>query len=196
MRFRRRPAISDTVTLSQGVHLHAGSRITSKTTIGRYTRINGPARIRGGGRVVFGQFCAVGSDLNVVAQNHSVTTANLQVHLQREVGAPEHIRPGNVNIGNNVWIGDRVAILAGVTVGDGAVLAAGAVVTRDVPPFAVAGGVPATVKTMRFPDDVVAALMDISWWDWPMDRIKRNQALFSADLADMSADEVHALVAP
>ncbi|MEO7893781.1 MAG: CatB-related O-acetyltransferase [Aeromicrobium sp.] len=80
-------------------------------------------------------------------------------------------------IGNDVWIGARVTILVGANVGDGAVIASGAVVTKDVPPFAIVGGVPAKVIRYRFDDDTIAQLLDIAWW-----RFSPNQ------LADVSFD--------
>jgi serine acetyltransferase len=71
-------------------------------------------------------------------------------------------------------------ILSGVKIGNGAVVAAGAVVTRDVAPYAVVGGVPATLIKMRFDPDQIAALEKIQWWNWPIEKIKENLDLFYA----------------
>ena len=84
-----------------------------------------------------------------------------------------------VTIGNDVWIGNRVPILRGVHVGDGAVLAAGAVVTRDVPPYAIVGGVPARLIRWRFPEPVREALVRSQWWTWPDELIRERIADFS-----------------
>jgi acetyltransferase-like isoleucine patch superfamily enzyme len=73
---------------------------------------------------------------------------------------------GPITIGNDVWSGFGSIVLPGVTVGDGAILAAGAVVTRDVPPFSIVGGVPAKVISYRFEEPIRAALLRIRWWDW------------------------------
>ena len=74
---------------------------------------------------------------------------------------------GDVVIGSDCWICTDALILSGVTVGHGAVVAAGAVVTRDVPPYAVVGGNPARFIKFRFPEEICQALLDIAWWDWP-----------------------------
>lgn len=79
-----------------------------------------------------------------------------------------------IYIGNDVWIGANVCILPGVTIGDGAILAAGAIVNRDVPPYAVVGGVPAKVIKYRFSDDICRSLLKIKWWEWSVDRIENN----------------------
>ena len=83
-----------------------------------------------------------------------------------------------VEIGNDVWIGANVVILPGVKIGDGAILAAGAIVTKDVEPYSIVGGVPAKHIKYRFSDELVAAFMRIKWWEWPVDKIKDNLELF------------------
>ncbi len=67
-----------------------------------------------------------------------------------------------------MWIGQDVLIARGVTIGDGAVIAAAAVVTRDVPPYAVVGGVPARTIRYRFTEDIIAGFQEVQWWDYPM----------------------------
>lgn len=76
-------------------------------------------------------------------------------------------------IGNDVWIGCNVVVLAGVSVGDGAVIGAGAVVTKDVPPYAVAVGNPAKVIKYRFRTEIIAGLLETRWWDLPVEEIKK-----------------------
>ena len=83
-----------------------------------------------------------------------------------------------VEIGNDVWICANVVILPGVKIGDGAVLAAGAVVTKDVEPYAIVGGVPAKTIRMRFPDDVIEKMLRIAWWNWEPKKIEDNIELF------------------
>ena len=75
-------------------------------------------------------------------------------------------------IGNDVWIGQRVVVKSGCRIGDGAVVGAGAVVTKDVPPYAIVGGVPAKVIRMRFSEDIIERLKEIKWWDYSDDRLK------------------------
>ncbi|MCT9629567.1 DapH/DapD/GlmU-related protein [Pseudomonas aeruginosa] len=90
---------------------------------------------------------------------------------------------GDVVIGSDCWICTNALIPSGVTIGHGAVVAAGAVVTRDVPPFAIVGGNPARQIRWRFEEDVREALLASAWWDWPVDEVKRvARALCSTDM--------------
>jgi len=81
---------------------------------------------------------------------------------------------GDVIIRNDVWIGYKATILSGVTVGDGAVVGARAVVTRDVPPYAIVGGNPARIIRLRFSDEIIKRLLEIRWWDWDLEHIRRH----------------------
>lgn len=83
-----------------------------------------------------------------------------------------------IEIGNDVWVGFGTTILAGVKIGDGAVIAAGAVVTKDVPPYAIVGGVPAKVIKYRFEQEDVDFLCEFKWWDKPFEWIKNNAGAF------------------
>jgi len=78
-------------------------------------------------------------------------------------------------IGNDVWMGARVFVRDGVKIGDGALVAAGAVVTKDVAPFAIVGGVPAEVIRYRFPEEMIAQLLEIQWWNWDEDKLREAQ---------------------
>ncbi|WP_313070490.1 CatB-related O-acetyltransferase [Lacrimispora sp.] len=83
-----------------------------------------------------------------------------------------------VVIGNDVWIGANVIILPGVSIGDGAILAAGAVVTKDVEPYSIVGGVPAVIIKYRFPEKMVNIFLKIKWWEWSNEQIENNIELF------------------
>lgn len=83
-----------------------------------------------------------------------------------------------VTIGNDVWIGANVVILQGVHIGDGAIIAAGAVVTKDVDDYAIVGGVPAKLIRYRFSERQIKAFKEIQWWNWNMDKIQENMELF------------------
>ena len=89
-------------------------------------------------------------------------------------------------MGNDVWIGYEAVIMAGVTIGDGAIIGTRAVVTKDVPPYTIVGGVPAKPLRKRFPEKTISELLALKWWDWPVDRIQRN-------LQAIQAGEIYAL---
>ena len=80
---------------------------------------------------------------------------------------------GDIVIGNDVWIGYEAVIMAGVHIGNGAIIAARAVVTKDVPPYTIVGGVPARPIRKRFDEEVIRKLETLKWWDWPAEKIRR-----------------------
>lgn len=90
---------------------------------------------------------------------------------------------GDIIIGNDVWIGYEAVILAGVTVGDGAIIGTRAVVTKDVPPYTIVGGVPAKEIRKRFTEDTISHLLEIKWWNWPMPFLSYEPLLLSTLLA-------------
>lgn len=81
---------------------------------------------------------------------------------------------GDIVVGNDVWIGYDAIIMSGVKIGDGAIIGSRAVVTHDVLPYTIVGGVPAKVIKRRFSDDVILKLLQIKWWDWPYEKIQAN----------------------
>ena len=81
---------------------------------------------------------------------------------------------GDIVIGNDVWIGYEAVILAGVTIGDGPVIGARAVVTKDIPPYTIVGGVPAKPIRKRFTQETIDLLLKIKWWNWPEERIRQH----------------------
>ena len=83
---------------------------------------------------------------------------------------------GDTVIGNDVWIGYEAVILSGVTIGDGAIIGARAVVTRDIPPYTIAAGVPAKPIRRRFDVETIARLEELRWWDWEEEKIRQNIA--------------------
>lgn len=95
---------------------------------------------------------------------------------------------GDVVIGNDVWLCSNSCILSGVTVGHGAVVAAGAMVTRDVPPYAIVGGNPARIINWRFPEEIRTALLQTAWWDWPEAELRQV-------MATLCSNDIHAFLA-
>lgn len=81
---------------------------------------------------------------------------------------------GDIVIGNDVWIGYEAIVMAGVHIGDGAIIGTRAVVTKDVPPYTIVGGVPARVIRKRFDEETILMLLRLKWWDWPVDKIRMS----------------------
>lgn len=128
-----------------------------------------------GDRLIIGKFCAIASGTTFLMgpANHrisSVTTYPFHVFGGAWTEkTPDHLselpRKGDIVIGNDVWIGRESVIMPGVKIGDGCIIAAYSVVTKDIPPYSVAGGNPARVVKKRFDDELTALLMELKWWD-------------------------------
>ena len=83
-------------------------------------------------------------------------------------------KKGDINIGNDVWIGYNTTIMAGVTIGDGAIIATNSTVIKDVEPYSIVGGNPATEIKKRFSENKIAKLLELKWWDWDVEKITKN----------------------
>ena len=137
-------------------------------------------------KLVIGKFCSIacGAKFLFNSANHTLSSFSTypfpiffdEWGLEKSDVAAAWDRKGDIMIGNDVWIGYEAVILAGVTIGDGAVIGARAVVTKDVPPYDIVGGVPARVIRSRFPEETVKALLRLKWWDWPAERIQEKLA--------------------
>lgn len=154
--------------------------IAGNVLCGKHTTINGYLNARGNIRI--GKYCALGRFISIHAAKRRIDTPNQQVQFCRRFGFSLPHERQRVEIGHNVWIGDKVSILAGVTVGHGAVLAAGSTVVSNVPPFGIVEGVPAQLVRKRFSDHVIEQMLDICWWDWDDDKIRANRLFFESAL--------------
>ncbi len=135
-------------------------------------------------RLVIGKFCSIacGAKFLFNSANHALGALSTYPFplfyeawgLDRRDVASAWDNKGDIVACNDVWIGYQAVILAGVTLGDGAVVAARAVVTRDVAPYTIVGGVPARPIRRRFDEETTAALLALKWWDWPAERIAQN----------------------
>jgi virginiamycin A acetyltransferase len=167
----------------------SGVNMTGEISIGRYTVINGPNTTINAQHhpVIIGKFCSIAKDVIIQEYNHDmerISTYYMRNNIFKKERPGEHISQGAIHIGNDVWIGAKAIILSGVTIGDGAVIAANAVVTKDVPAYAVVGGTPAKVIKYRFDVTMIQKIKQLSWWDWPLEKIKSNQDLFWDKLKD------------
>ena len=146
-----------------------------------------------GDKLIVGKFCAIGRGAKFIMNgaNHKldgISTYPFYIFGNGwEKASPQEGElpyKGDTVIGNDVWIGYDATFMPGVTVGDGAIIAAKSVVVSDVPPYAVVGGNPAKCIRQRFDDDVVRSLLNIAWWNWNIEKITRNlEQLVSGDLA-------------
>jgi acetyltransferase-like isoleucine patch superfamily enzyme len=91
---------------------------------------------------------------------------------------------GDINIGNDVWVGAKSTIMSGVKIGDGSIIGAGTTVTKDVPPYSIVVGNPGKIVKYRFDENQIEKLLKISWWDWTEDRIKTEAMNMWSDKID------------
>ena len=176
------PAIHPTATVRNsrlGAWTEIGARTgVVETEIGDYSYICNDSDVI---YCTIGKFCSIAAQTRINPGNHPLDRAALHHFTYRsaqfDMGEDdpsffEWRRDFRVTIGHDVWIGHGATVLPGVTIGTGAAIGSGAVVSKDVPPFTVAAGVPAKPIRQRFPKDVREGLLEIAWWDWPRDRIK------------------------
>lgn len=147
-----------------------------------------------GDKLKIGKFCSIacGSKFLFTSANHtlgSLSTYTFPIFFDEWGLDAKNIRSawdnkGDILIGNDVWIGYEAVILSGVTIGDGAIIGTRAVVTKDVPPYTIVGGVPAKPIRRRFDDETIAELLRLRWWDWDKEKISRNiSAIQSGNIA-------------
>ena len=131
-------------------------------------------------RLMIGKFCSVacGAKFLMTSGNHtlkSLSTYPFPIFWEEwdDTMHPKDAwdNRGDIIIGNDVWIGYEAVVMSGVHIGDGAIIATRAVVTKDVPPYAIVGGVPATIIKMRYSDEKIADLLRIQWWNWSAEKI-------------------------
>lgn len=135
-------------------------------------------------RLVIGRFCSIacGAKFMFNCANHSLRSLSTYTFplfweewgLDRFDMAAAWDNRGDIIIGNDVWIGFEAVIMAGVHIGDGAIIGSRAVVTKDIPPYTIVGGVPAREIRKRFDPATVERLQALKWWNWPEERIRRN----------------------
>lgn len=128
-----------------------------------------------------GKFCSIASGIQFLMSscNHSMTGstypfAALSQEKWNTLYTPQYPKKADTIVGNDVWIGKDVTIMPGVTIGDGAIIAATAVVTKDVEPYSIVGGNPATLIKKRFDRETIEFYLQLKWWDWPIEKIEAN----------------------
>jgi acetyltransferase-like isoleucine patch superfamily enzyme len=169
---------SSKIYLAQGVNL-------GNTSLGDYTRIRQLSTLH---HVDVGKYCSISRNVRIGLGRHplNLLSTNSIFYSQnktairndwiKKINFEEH-KP--TKIGHDVWIGEFVSVIGGVNIGDGAVIATKSVVTKDVPPYAIVGGIPARVIKYRFDEKTIATLLQIKWWDLPDDEIEKKLAVFT-----------------
>lgn len=135
-------------------------------------------------KLIIGKFCSIacGAKFLFNSANHNLNSLSTypfplffeEWDLKKENVTESWNNKGDIIIGNDVWIGYEAVIMSGVNIGDGAVIGTRAVVTKDVPPYTIVGGVPAKIIRKRFSEEVISKLLEIKWWDWNEEKIKNN----------------------
>lgn len=148
-----------------------------------------------GDKLIIGKFCAIGKGVEFIMNgaNHRMNSASTYP-FNIMGGGWERVTPslkdlpikGDTVVGNDVWIGQNVTVLPGVHIGDGAIIGANSVVSKDVQPYTVVGGNPIKLIRRRFDDGTTEFLLGLKWWDWSAEKILKNlELLCSGDLSKL-----------
>jgi virginiamycin A acetyltransferase len=147
-------------------------------------------------KLIIGKFCSIacGAKFIFTSANHtlkSFSTYPFPIFWEEYGTLPEDTvrawdNKGNIVVGNDVWIGYEAVIMSGVHIGNGAIIGTRTVVTKDVEPYSIVGGVPAKLIRKRFKDDVIKKLQMTCWWDWDKEKIKNNlKTLTNMDIENL-----------
>lgn len=184
--------VGNEVVLGENVVITKDVKLVGSVFIGRGTFINSPANIYGSlaAPIKIGAFCSIAEFVFIISGDHNLespsTYQNSSGHYSKVFAKNAGISKP-INIGNDVWIGAHAIILSGVTVGNGAVIAAGAVVTKDVEPYAIVAGVPARTIKYRFDSGTIQNLEQLQWWNWTDEKIFNEEDFFISKMGNHSA---------
>jgi virginiamycin A acetyltransferase len=145
-----------------------------------------------GDKLIIGKFCMIASDVKFIMNgaNHltsAITSFPFAIFgngWEKAMDGKSYPQKGDITIGNDVWIGYNATIMAGVTIGDGAIIATNATVVNDIEPYSIVGGNPAKEIKKRFTEDKIAKLLKIKWWNWDIERITENIKNLTGDDID------------
>ena len=148
-----------------------------------------------GDKLIIGKFCMIASDVKFIMNGANHLTDSISTYpfaifgngWENAMEGKTYPQKGNINIGNDVWIGYNATIMAGVTIGDGAIIATNATVVKDVAPYTIVGGNPAKEIKKRFSDEKIAQLLTLEWWNWDIERITKNVK----NLTDCEVNKLH-----
>ncbi len=195
LQFHGLPAF-DTLTFEAPINLTGNNTFSGDSFVGAFTYIQPQGEFT---RTSIGRYCSIAASVCVGPGQHATHTLSTHPFIydpedttaklghfeayQKILGQHPFSKPAessrklsapDVRIGNDVWIGTRAIIMGGLTIGDGAIIAAGAIVTKDVPPYAVVAGVPARIVRYRFEPALIEQLLALRWWDYDMSQVSNR----------------------
>jgi virginiamycin A acetyltransferase len=135
-----------------------------------------------GDKLIIGKFCMIASDVKFIMNGANHLTGALTTYpfaifgngWENAMDNKNYPKKGDINIGNDVWIGYNATIMAGVTIGDGAIIATNSTVIKDVEPYSIVGGNPAKEIKKRFSEETISKLLELKWWNWDIEKITKN----------------------
>lgn len=144
-------------------------------------------------KVTIGNFCSIARNVTFQSYNHNFKKATsyfIGQNVFNEKWENEKVAKGDIILQNDVWIGTHCVILGGITIENGAVVAANSVVTKDIPAFAIVAGSPAKIIGFRFEPQTIIKLQEIAWWNWSLEKIKQNKPFFENELTETSINKI------
>ena len=191
------PGVSLLVKIDNGSRISRKAKVydhvqVTNSSMGCYSYIGRNSRLI---HSEVGKFCSIGGQCAIGMGTHTLDKLSTSPLFTEKNNGTTHswvktstVRPFRITrIGNDVWIGQRVMVMGGIKVGDGAVVGAGAIVTKDVPPYAIVAGVPARIIRYRFSQEIIDRLEELQWWNLPENKLRENIHLFQTQSFSMES---------
>ncbi len=145
-----------------------------------------------GDKLIIGKFCMIASGVSFIMNGANHLTDAISTYpfaifgngWEKAMEGKSYPNKGDIVIGNDVWIGHNATIMAGVTIGDGAIIATNSTIVKDVPPYTIVGGNPGKEIKKRFDEETINKLLALKWWDWPIEKITENLQNLTGNLID------------